>query len=98
MPEGERQRRNISARKVFELRRNPKTHSSKAQPQVHTIRRRTHGLQQAWINSRNQTTIATSPKHRQPMFLHPTANEEKRATGGLSKSCVSLLNPAPAST
>jgi hypothetical protein len=34
----------------------------------------THGLQQAWINSRNQTTIATRAKHRQPMFLHPTAN------------------------
>jgi len=32
----------------------------------------THGTQQAWINSRNLTNIATEWKHRQPMFLHPT--------------------------
>ncbi len=37
----------------------------------------THGLQQAWINSRNQTTIATLGKHRQPMFLHPSASNQK---------------------
>jgi hypothetical protein len=28
--------------------------------------------QQAWMYSRNQTTIASASKHRQPMFLHPT--------------------------
>ncbi len=32
---------------------------------------RTHGTQQAWINSRNPTTIATQTKHRQLIFLHP---------------------------
>ncbi len=32
----------------------------------------THGTQQAWINSRNLTNIATGWKHRQPIFLHPT--------------------------
>jgi hypothetical protein len=32
----------------------------------------THSTQQAWINSRNLTTIATHWKHRQPIFLHPT--------------------------
>jgi hypothetical protein len=32
----------------------------------------THGTQQAWINSRNLTNIATEWKHRQPIFLHPT--------------------------
>jgi hypothetical protein len=93
MPEGERQRRNISARKVFELRRKPKTHFSKARPQVHAILRRTHGLQQAWINSRNQTTIATQAKHRQLMFLHPTENEARSGEGmrrQLAESASSL--------
>jgi hypothetical protein len=32
----------------------------------------THGTQQAWINSRNLSNIATEWKHRQPIFLHPT--------------------------
>jgi hypothetical protein len=35
----------------------------------------THGTQQAWINSRNLTTIATTAKHRQPIFLHPTVRD-----------------------
>jgi hypothetical protein len=42
---------------------------SKAQPEFCAVLRKTHGLQQAWINSRNQTTIATRAKHRQPMFF-----------------------------
>ena len=32
----------------------------------------THGTHQAWIDSRNLTTITTEWKHRQPIFLHPT--------------------------
>jgi hypothetical protein len=32
----------------------------------------THSTQQAWINSRNLSNIATEWKHRQPIFLHPT--------------------------
>jgi hypothetical protein len=39
--------------------------------------RGTHGTQQAWINSRNLTTIATQTKHRQPIFLHPIALAER---------------------
>ena len=35
----------------------------------------THGTQQAWMNSRNPTTIATGTKHRQPIFLHPTVED-----------------------
>ena len=35
-------------------------------------RQQTHSTQQAWMNSRNQTTIASACKHRQPVFLHPT--------------------------
>jgi hypothetical protein len=50
----------------------PETHFSKASPQVPAQLRGTHGTQQAWINSRNLTTIATDWKHRQPIFLHPT--------------------------
>jgi len=42
---------------------------SKAQSEFCAVLRKTHGLQQAWINSRNQTTIATRAKHRQPMFF-----------------------------
>jgi hypothetical protein len=55
---------------------------------------RTHGLHQAWIYSRNQTTIATETKHRQPMFLHPTANAEQqivRARRGLLAESASSL-------
>jgi hypothetical protein len=37
----------------------------------------THATQQAWINSRNPTTIATQWKHRQPIFLHPTVEPGK---------------------
>src|ERR1700730_6920332 len=32
----------------------------------------THSPHQAWIDSRNLTTITTEWKHRQPIFLHPT--------------------------
>jgi len=32
---------------------------------------KTSSTQQAWMNSRNQTTIATCCKHRQHVFLHP---------------------------
>jgi hypothetical protein len=49
----------------------------------------THGTQQAWINSRNLSNIATEWKHRQPIFLHPTLGTGVR---------VGLLNPSPAST
>ena len=34
--------------------------------------RKTHSTQQAWMYSRNQTTIASAREHRQPVFLHPT--------------------------
>jgi hypothetical protein len=30
---------------------------------------KTYGIQQAWMNSRNSTTIATEMKHRQPKLL-----------------------------
>ena len=33
---------------------------------------KTHSTQQAWMYSRNQTTIASARKHRQLVFLHPT--------------------------
>src|ERR1700690_698271 len=36
---------------------------------------KTHSTQQAWMYSRNQTTIAICCKHRQPVFLHPTMTE-----------------------
>jgi hypothetical protein len=49
----------------------------------------THGTQQAWINSRNLSNIATEWKHRQPIFLHPTLGTGVR---------VGLLNQSPAST
>ena len=46
-------------------------YSSTASP-AHTIAQETHSTQQAWMYSRNQTTIASRCKHRQPVFLHPT--------------------------
>jgi hypothetical protein len=36
------------------------------------LRSKTHSAQQAWMNSRNPSTIASGSKHRQPVFLHPT--------------------------
>src|SRR5580704_2876683 len=39
---------------------------------------KTHSTQQAWMYSRNQTTIAICCKHRQPVFLHPTMTETGR--------------------
>ena len=39
---------------------------------AHKVASETHSTQQAWMYSRNQTTIASACKHRQPMFLHPT--------------------------
>jgi hypothetical protein len=50
----------------------PETHFSKALRKSPHNSAETHGTQQAWINSRNQITIATQWKHRQPIFLHPT--------------------------
>jgi hypothetical protein len=38
---------------------------------LHTSQK-TGSTQQAWMYSRNQTTIARARKHRQPVFLHPT--------------------------
>src|SRR3974390_3461842 len=45
------------------------------------IAQKTHSTQQAWMYSRNQTTIASACKHRQPVFLHPT----KRRHGNLNQ-------------
>jgi hypothetical protein len=63
----------VSARKVSDSTNNPETRLlysitaiSRRQP------RKAGSTQQAWINSRNQTTIATRSKHRQHVFLHPT--------------------------
>ncbi|PYX47169.1 MAG: hypothetical protein DMG79_14635 [Acidobacteria bacterium] len=36
------------------------------------LRTKTYSTQQAWMYSRNQTTITSRCKHRQPVFLHPT--------------------------
>ena len=46
----------------------PETRFSKALSQVRAQTERTHGVQQARMNSRNQTTIASDCKHRQPVF------------------------------
>jgi hypothetical protein len=88
----------------------PETHFSTALPQASARLRGTHGTQQAWMNSRNSTTIATGAKHRQPIFLHPTVETgaiRARASAWFKK-CAQLafnslrepclLNPSPAST
>ena len=76
---GGRHRRNVSARKVSEPALHPETHFSIAllQVSVHYARRKTDSTQQAWMYSRNQTTIASACKHRQPVFLHPTRSARK---------------------
>jgi len=63
----------------------PETGFSKAQPLVvghnHT---KTSSTQQAWMNSRNQTTIASRSKHRQPLILHPTMTGLERQPVGFA--------------
>jgi len=75
---GGRHRRNVSARKVSEpvlhfSAHHPETHFSIAPLQAHCaqLRSKPHSTLQAWMYSRNQTTIASCCKHRQPVFLHP---------------------------
>src|SRR5580693_9769585 len=58
---------------TYLLTTSPETHFSKALPKVPAHSTGTHGTQQAWINSRTLTNIATGWKHRQPIFLHPTS-------------------------
>jgi hypothetical protein len=70
---GGRHRRNVSARNVSELLLHSETHFSTAPlPALRTIAQEPCSTQQAWMYSRNQTTIASCCKHRQPVFLHPT--------------------------
>ena len=75
-----------------------------------TTLRKTHGTQQAWMNSRNPSTIATAAKHRQLIFLHPISRSGAiELQGDLSGSAMRgtaagiafapcLLNPPSAST
>jgi hypothetical protein len=62
----------------------PETHFSTAPLQVLCTHRHrnTHSTQQAWMYSRNQTTIASPCKHRQLVFLHPTETYEDRCPVG----------------
>jgi hypothetical protein len=73
----------------------PEMHFSKLSVSLLNNSAETHVTQQAWMNSRNQTTIATQWKHRQPIFLHPTVEPEKFETimigvGWLAESVSSL--------
>ena len=76
-PRAKRQRRTISARKVFRIeplnsyRLSPENKFLKSSSASRITLGRTRSPQQAWIDSRNQTTIATWVKHRQLLFLHP---------------------------
>ena len=82
---GGRHRRNVSARNVSESVLHPETHFSTAPLQaLHTIMQKSCSTQQAWMYSRNQTTIASCCKHRQPVFLHPTL--ERMEAGGRASS------------
>jgi hypothetical protein len=82
-------------------------------PNLHSIRKRvslklhrkfpahtaakTNSTQQAWMYSRNQTTITSASEHRQLAFLHLT----RRMIGNGSPTCLialRLLIPPPAST
>jgi hypothetical protein len=47
---------------------------------------------QAWIDSRNQTTITSEWKHRQPIFLHPTV-EAGRIRRKTLRECPSTALP-----
>ena len=51
---------------------------------THTPARKNHSAQQAWMYSRNQSTIASPAKHRQHVFLHPR-NGGKRKPGQVAR-------------
>jgi hypothetical protein len=72
----------------------PERHFSKALPQVPTKLCGTHGTHQAWIDSRNPTTITTQWKHRQPIFLHPTVETGAIRQADLSQRSTALAGPA----
>ena len=63
---------------------------------LHTRPQKSRGTLQAWINSRNQTTIASRSKHRQLVLLHPTSENRDLFETGLWMR--RLLIPCPAST
>ena len=70
---GERPRRHVSARKVSEpVHYSGSGTGSSTANLPRTQAHATHSAQQAWMNSRNLLTIASGPKHRQHVFLHPT--------------------------
>ena len=50
-------------------------------------REKLRSAQQAWMYSRNQTTIASASKHRQPTFLHPTRRSNGKARKSKGDSC-----------
>ena len=54
---------------------------SKAQLQVLCAHQHaeSRSAQQAWMNSRNQTTITSAREHRQPGFLHPRDDGQEGA-------------------
>jgi len=81
---GERRRRYVSARNASELYFHPETRFSKARPllSLHTRPQKSRGTQQAWMNSRNQITIARRSKHRQLVLLHPTDGMSSGGTKG----------------
>src|SRR5580700_12180036 len=49
----------------------------------------TRSIHQAWIDSRNQTTIATRLKHRQLIFLHPSCRKRSKMVQPASANLVS---------
>ena len=66
----------------------PETHFSNSTASCLPTRQQTHSTQQAWMYSRNQTTIASALKHRQLVFLHPTdvSNEEAKQNARLNEN------------
>lgn len=78
---GERRRRNVLARKVsdhFSTRKRISLQLNCRLPR--TPPQKTRSTQQAWMNSRNLTTITTAQKHRQLVFLHPTSEYQESAS------------------
>src|SRR5580658_3084147 len=70
--------------------------SSIALLQVFCPHSRTRSIQQASMYSRNQTTIASPCKHRQPVFLHPTGTGTGTQAGPwLVNGCESTAGALP---
>jgi hypothetical protein len=56
---------------------------------------KTYGIQQAWMNSRNSTTIATETKHRQPNLFTELKQTKRILNSNAQKHSEAFVSGFP---